>query len=143
MARPSVIASVPTTTLHAELRRRERLATSLARMRDRLQTKIVAIDARIADWGGTGNGAPKRSSRAPKLYRAGGQGSRGPRPGSLTSVLRDALKGKTMSIAEAARAARKAGYRTKGKDFRAHVFLALRSNGHIFRRVRRGMYTVA
>ncbi len=138
MARPSALASIPTASLHSELQRRQLLARRFAAMRDRLQTKIVAIDARIADWGGAANGVTKRRW-------AGGPGSRGPRglrPGSLTSLLAAAIKGKTMSVAEAARAARKAGYRTSAKKFGAHVSLALRNNA-LFRRVSHGRYTAA
>src|SRR5688572_14395382 len=98
-----ILRSLDTATLHAELRRRERLATGLARMRDRLQTKVVALDARIADWGGAGNGVV-RARPATEQRRRRRSSGRGPQPGSLLTVLLAALKDKTMTVTEAAAA---------------------------------------
>lgn len=58
---------------------------------------------------------------------------------TLTQVLAGVLDGRTMGVVEAADAARRAGYRTRSRNFRVPVAMAL-SEGP-FRRVARGRYT--
>jgi hypothetical protein len=64
------------------------------------------------------------------------------RKGSLTSVLEKAFgrKGK-LTVAEAAKAVVRAGYRSKSKDFGNIVSMALAKDKR-FRRVRRGLYAL-
>ncbi len=128
---PSSLLSIDTATIQSELRRREGLAAQLASMRDRLQAKVVALDARIAEAGGTANGV------AAFLRRGARRRSRGGR--TLVESLAALLKGKTMRVIEAADAVQKAGYRTASRNFRTQVGIAL-SKGP-FRRVGRGRYT--
>ncbi len=137
----TTLNAVPAATIHAELRRRRSLATRLAAMRDRLQAKVVRVEARIADLGGTPNGVVRARPVTERRRRTGGRGSRGPRPGSVVSLLSDALKGKTMTVTEAVAAVRKAGYKTKAtaKSFYGAVAFALAQSGR-FRRVGRGRY---
>lgn len=89
MARRPRIASMSIAELHAEIRRRERGSKSLLRRRQTLLKKIAKLDAKIAAAGGS----PGKST--------------GPRPRnemSLVEALRQALKGKTMSVTDAAAA---------------------------------------
>jgi hypothetical protein len=134
MARPSRLASIPTATLHAELRRREGLASRLASMRERLHAKVVALEARIADWGSSAADALSQ-----RRGRRGGR-RRARNSASLADVLAGALKDKTMSVSEAMDAAVKAGYRTNSRHFRTQVNIAL-LNKDRFKRVSRGRYT--
>jgi hypothetical protein len=140
MPRPA-LATIGTATIHAELRRRRSLAARLAAMRDRLQVKVVRVEAQIADLGGTLNGTVRARPAAGRRRRATGRGSRNPRSGSVVSLLLTALDGKTMTVTEAVAAVRKAGYRTKAtaKSFYGAVAFALAQSGR-FRRVGRGRY---
>lgn len=62
-----------------------------------------------------------------------------PRAGSLRAVLHHALQDNAMSIEEAARAVRAAGYKTRSRNFVSVVQVALCDRTH-FRRVARGRY---
>ncbi len=133
---PTRLGVVPTATIHAELRRRRGLTARLAAMRDRLQAKVVAIDARIAEAGGTPNGAAPLLRGGPRSRSRGGRGGQ-----TLVEALAALLKGKTMRVNEAAKAVRKAGYQTASRNFRTSVGIALGKGP--FRRVARGRYTAA
>jgi hypothetical protein len=131
------LAAIDTATIHAELRRRRGLSARLAAMRDRLQAKVVRVEAQIADLGGTPNGdTPTRPGRD-----SGGRPGRGPRGTSLADLLAGAVKGRTVTVTEAVAAAQAAGYRSraKGKGFYHAVYIALAQSGR-FRRVGRGKY---
>lgn len=126
MARRPRIAAMSIADLHAEIRRRERGSKSLLRRRQTLLKKIASLDAQIAAAGGS----PGKSA--------------GPRPRNdmpLVEALRQALKGKTMSVTDAAEAVQKAGYRTSAANFRTMVNVALLTRRNKFKRVERGMYT--
>jgi hypothetical protein len=58
----------------------------------------------------------------------------------LPDALAAVLKGRTMSVAEAGAAVRKAGYKTNASRFGAVVGFALTKSGK-FKRVARGRYT--
>lgn len=128
MARRPRIATMSIADLHAEIRRRERGSKSLLRRRQTLLKKIASLDAQIVAAGGS----PGKSA--------------GPRPRnemSLVEALRQALKGKTMSVTDAAEAVQKAGYRTSSVNFRTMVAIALSNKKNKFKRVERGRYTTA
>ncbi len=135
MGRHSRLTAIDTAAIHAELRRRDSLTVRLAAMRDRLQAKVVRVEAQIADLGGTPNGAVRARPATGRRRRTTGRGSRGPRPGSVVSLLSEALKGKTMTVTEAVAAVRKTGYKTKAtaKSFYGAVAFALAQSGR-FRR---------
>ena len=121
------LGSVSVADLQKELARRQRRGGTLARKRDKLAAKLHALDAEIAELGIAGGG--------------GGGGKRFSNEMSLNDALAEALKGKTLSVGEAADAVQKAGYRTVSKHFRVQVNLALIKDAR-FKRVERGMYTV-
>jgi hypothetical protein len=58
---------------------------------------------------------------------------------NLTDSLAAALKGKTVSVGDAAEAVQQAGYRTNSSNFRTQVNIALIKGP--FKRVGRGEYT--
>ncbi len=106
-------------------------------MRERLQAKVVALETRIADWGG----AAADGITALAQGRGRRRGRRRARNGSsLADVLAGVLKGKTMSVTDAMDAVMKAGYRTNSHHFRTQVNIAL-LNKDRFKRVARGQYT--
>jgi hypothetical protein len=153
--RPSALASLPVTALVGEIDRRR---TDLEARRDDLATQIATLDAEIVDLGSlTGGSAPgrmragrgRRGPGRPKGSHNKAHRGRGAKPGrgrggnekSLPVLLHELLRGKTMSVPEMAEAAKKAGHKSKSKDFRNVVGLALFGNKKIFKRVSRGQYT--
>jgi hypothetical protein len=76
---------------------------------------------------------------------AGGARSSGRRRASNKQTLADALhellRGKTMSVTDAAQAVQQAGYKTNSRTFRVQVNIALVKRKDLFRRVQRGQYT--
>jgi hypothetical protein len=123
------LAGVSVGALHAELRRRERVVGKLERKRDKILSKLAAVEKQIAREGGA-------------LGARRGGGRRGGRRGgpSLVEALRVLLTGKTMSVTEAAEEVQKAGYQTTSPNFRTMVNQSLLKKD-IFKRTGRGMYT--
>jgi hypothetical protein len=123
------LSRISSEDLHAELRRRERSVLALQRRRNRQDARLAALDARIQRAGGTLNG------------RAAGTGRRRAKnERSLTEVLAKVLRSTTLSVTDAAAAVKRAGYRTKSRNFRTQVNIALIKSGR-FKRVGRGRYT--
>ena len=56
-------------------------------------------------------------------------------------MLHSLLRGRTMTVAEMAAAAKKAGHKSRSKNFRVIVSLALLKNRGMFKRADRGQYT--
>ncbi len=113
--------------IHADIRRRQRSAATLERRHARLSTKLRTLEAQIRALGGDANGAARRGFR-PRNDK------------TLVDSLASVLKGKTLSVTDAAAAVQKAGYRTNSNNFRTQVNIALIKGG-IFKRVGRGMYS--
>jgi hypothetical protein len=125
------VAAMSVTELQKELRRRSRRLPALERRRDRLMSKVAALDEMISALGGA----------------TGGQFGRGPRKRphndlTLVDALAKLLKGRTMSVTEAAEAVQKAGYKTSSSTFRTIVNQTL-LKGDTFKKVSRGKYTTA
>jgi hypothetical protein len=153
--RPSALASLPITALVGEIDRRR---TDLQTRRDALATQIATLDEEIADLGSlTGTSANgrmrgrrrRRGPGRPKGSRNKTLAGHGPKPGrgrggnekSLPALLHGLLRGKIMSVPEMADAAKKAGHKSKSKNFPTVVGLALFGNKQLFKRVSRGQYT--
>ena len=129
--------------------------------RAEIENELQAIDAEMTQFDGLGGGGvpPRRRGRgrprgaiAPQMIRGGRGGGgqegrrgrgrgRGGNEKSLASVLHSLLTGRTMSVAEMTQAAKQAGHKTKSKNFRVLVSLALLKNRDKFKRVGRGQYT--
>ena len=137
---PRSLARISSAQLQAELRRRERATGTLLRRRGKLQAQVDALDAQIAQLGGSVNGEARRG---PGRRTRGGTGRRRRAKNgmTLTEALAKALGRRSMSVTEAAAAVRKAGYRTNSKSFRTQVNIALIKSGK-FKRVGRGEYAV-
>lgn len=135
MARRSALAGLTFAQINQELRRRGRTVGTLERRRAALLKKVAALDAEIAANGGSVNGA---------WNRAGGGRKRPKNEVQLLDALKSILKGKTMSVTEAAEAVQKAGYQTSSANFRTIVNQTLINNlKKGFKRVGRGQYTAS
>lgn len=129
MARRTRLASLSFGQLQAEIRRRARRAGALQRRRDTLARKLDALDAQIHQMGGVGS------------RRGGSMGRRASNKQTLAEALHDILRGKTMSVTDAAQAVQQAGYKTNSRTFRVQVNIALVKRKDLFRRIERGQYT--
>ena len=122
---PSGLAGMSIAELSAEIRRRKGGLKTLERRRAKIVVKLSRLDDQIQALGGI----------------VGGRGRGGGRPRnemSLTETLAQVVKGKSMSVTDAAEAVQKAGYRTNSNNFRTQVNIALIKGP--FRRVGRGRY---
>jgi hypothetical protein len=100
------------------------------RKRATLLARVSVLDKRIEALGGTTGGrSPGRAGGRPRNEM------------TLNDALERALKGKTLSVNEAAEAVQKAGYRTSSRSFRVQVNVALIKGGK-FKRVGRGQYAL-
>ena len=141
----TALSSLPLADLHREIARRQQHHPRLRLRRDALLKEIAAIEAELGESGsiGVARRGPGRPPKAASSGRPVGR-PRGPRAKNkttLTEALAAALKGKTMGVAEAADAIRKAGYKSNAANFRIMVNGALMKKP--FKRVERGKYTVA
>jgi hypothetical protein len=119
------LSSLSVSDLHAELRRRGGGLKRLERRRATLVKRLAGIESEIAALGGSLRGRP-REGRRPRNEM------------TLNESLSKLLKGKTMSVTDAAEAVQKAGYRTNSNNFRTQVNIALIKGP--FKRAGRGMY---
>ena len=142
-----------TSALRAELSRRERGATKLAKQRDKLQSKLDGILAQLADLGI--DGTAKRRGRPPGRRGPGRpKGSKNRKPGRpkgkrakrmknemslLEAITKGVRAGSTVSPADAAVAAKKAGSRSASPNFGMMVANTL-AKAKEFKRVGRGQY---
>jgi hypothetical protein len=118
--------------LQAEIARRQRAVSGLVRERNKLMGKLNRIDAAIRAAGGTVGG---------RIASISGR-RRAKNKMSLAEALHALLKGKTMSVTEAAAKVQEAGYKTTSpKNFRTMVNQTLINHNTLFKRVGRGQYT--
>lgn len=124
------LSGVSVGDLRKEIARRQRRVGGLVRKRDRLLTKVNALNAQIAELGGP----------AGAMGGAGGVRRRPRNEMNLVEALGKLLDGKTMSVTEASEEVQKAGYQTTSPSFRTIVNQTLINSGK-FKRVSRGQYT--
>ena len=123
------LAKLSVEDLKKEIVRRQKALPKLVAKRDELNAQIAELEAL-----GAVKPAPKRGRKR------GRRTQRALRPGSLTSTLVEVLKEKgKLPVAEAAEAAKAAGYKSKSKDFQNIVGMTL-AQGTQFKRVSRGVY---
>jgi hypothetical protein len=131
-----------------EIERRRGMLGHLHATRDQLTGQLEAVNAEIAEIESIAGQNPAPVHRGPGRPKGSGK-RRGPTPGrgrggneqSLTALLHSLLQGKTMSVPEMAAAAKQAGHKSKSKNFRTIVSLAMIKNRNMFTRVSRGQYT--
>jgi chorismate mutase len=130
------LAKLSVEDLKKEIIRRQKALPKLIHKRDQLSQQIAELQAL-----GAAKPATKRG-RKPGGKRRVRRATRAARPGSLASALVEALKANVkLTLAQAVEAVRMAGYKSKSKNFRTVVGMALSKDEH-FRRVRRGEYTL-
>jgi hypothetical protein len=127
--------------LRRELERREKGSHKLAARHSKLAARLAEIDAELAELGVA---APARRGRKPGRMPGRPKGSgRGPRAKNSMSLLQAIMSGlragTTVSPAEAAAAAKKAGYSSNSPNFGMMVANALAKAGE-FKRTGRGQY---
>jgi hypothetical protein len=129
----------PRTRTIAELKRE--IEHKEMQLRTQLVARLNALDEEISGLGGVRRGRPLGRPKGVKKGPGRGRRSDGK---TLIDVLREVLKGsaKGMRAKDIASAAVKAGYHTAAKDFYGIVAAALRDKKS-FKRVRRGVYTLA
>jgi len=119
------LGSMTVHEIQAKLKARERRLRSLQRKRERLLEQVAGLETEIVALSGRVSGG-------------------GPRPSNeknLGDALAGVLKGKQMTVAEAAQAVLDSGYRTSAGTFRTIVNQRLLSDKR-FKKVERGVYTV-
>jgi len=138
--RPGFLSKLTIDQIQAEITRR---LDSLLLRRSEIESELESINADLAQPGDSRGENKHRAfgrQRAIVTYTAKRRG-RGGNEQSLHNVLQSLLRGKTMSVPEMAEAAKKAGHKSKSKNFRTIVSLALLNHPKKFRRVSRGLYT--
>ncbi len=113
--------------LQAEMNRRAKFVGRLERRREKLHAELAEVESELAAFGA--------------LSASGGIRRRPRNEMNLVDTLAKVLKGKTMSVTDAAQAARDAGYMTTAANFRTIVNQALIRETKTFKKVSRGQYT--
>lgn len=130
MARSSLVG-LSVGDLQREIQRRERASRTLRKQHAKLSRQLAAVERKLAaagvDVGGGGRSISGRRVRPQNKS-------------SLAQALANLLKGKVMSVTEAAVAVKKAGYKTDSPNFRTMVNAQL-LNKKLFKRESRGKYT--
>ena len=134
MARTPALKNMSVAELQREISRRQRSVVTLQRRRAKLARQLASLDAQIASSGGSARGGWSRA--------AGVGRTRAKNESSLLDALAKLLKGRTMSVTEAAEAVQRAGYKTVSPNFRTIVNQTLLKK-KFFKRVGRGQYTAA
>jgi len=141
--RRSQLSLIPVAALQAELTRRQSQLGSLIAQHAELSKRFESVASEIEALGGsvTGTGRAQRDSRPDRAPSNGSGTRRRPRNATnLAESLVEVLRGKTLSVTDAAEAVQKAGYKTTSANFRVIVNQHL-IKGPPFKRVGRGVYT--
>lgn len=138
--------------LMQEMERRRGMVGGLHDRRTALERELETLQAEIAELESLGSlnghsirrgpGRPKGSANAHGGRGGAGRG-RGGNEKSLAARLEDVLRGRAMNVAQMVEAVKKAGHKSKSKNFKTIVGLALLKHKKLFRRVSRGQYTAA
>ena len=123
----STLGAVSFEDLQAEMARRSKVVNRLERKRSKLHAELAEVESELGSYGAlSANGAIRRRPRNEM---------------NLVDTLATVLKGKTLSVTDAAQAARDAGYMTTAANFRTIVNQALIRETKVFKKVSRGQYT--
>lgn len=133
MPRTASLSRMSVADLQAEISKRQRTVSKLVRQRNRLLGKLNQLERQIASAGGEVSGR-RGVGGIPGRRRARNEHS-------LADALHALLKGKTMSVTDAAEKVQEAGYKTTSPSFRTIVNQTLINHSSMFKRVGRGQYT--
>jgi len=128
-----------TKDLLRELERRQAVAGEFEARRAALEQELTAIDAEIAAIEGA-SGARRNGVGPRHVNRSAAARTRSANQQPLNAALHKLLKGRTMSVSEAAEAVQKAGYKSNATNFTTVVNLTLLKRKDLFKRVGRGQY---
>lgn len=137
MAKKLNLSRIPTVELIRELERRQAMASELEARRAVLAKELVEIDAEIAAL----EARASNGFGARHVNRSAAARTRSANHQPLNAVLQKLLKGRTMSVTEAAEAVQKSGYKSNAANFTTVVNLTLLKRKDLFKRVGRGLYT--
>lgn len=105
--------------------------------REALEKELADIEAEISALEGA-----YRNGLIPRhVNRSAAARTRSTSLQPLNATLQKLLKGRTMSVTEAAEAVRKSGYKSNAANFTSVVNLTLLKRKDLFKRVGRGQYT--
>ncbi len=121
------LGAVSMEDLQAEMARRSKVVNRLERKRVKLHEELAAVESELASFGA--------------LSASGGIRRRPRNEMNLVETLQKVLSNKTMSVTDAAQAARDAGYMTTAANFRTIDNQALIRETKTFKKVSRGQYT--
>ena len=127
----SSVGGMSTTELRAELRRRDSTIRKLENRREKLAIQLAEVEGEIRSMGGAadiGTTARGMVRRRPRNEM------------NLAESLQKMLKGKTMSVTNAAEQVVEDGYRTTAANFRTIVNQTLIRDKR-FKKISRGQYT--
>ncbi len=97
-------------------------------------TEVADLQREIREYGGSVDGVAARGHSNARHPRGG-------RASTMPQALAPLLKGKTMSVTDAAEAVQRAGYTTNSPNFRVIVNATLLREKVLFKRMGRGLYT--
>ena len=140
----SVLASVSTAAIAAELARRQSEAPALRNREAELMAELDEVRAQLAGLDGAlARGRRGAGSRTPGRRAGSATGRKRPRnDANLETFLARVLKGRTMGVKEVAEAVKSAGYKTTSPNFRTIVNQTLIKSDKI-KKLSRGKYTAA
>ena len=136
MPRKPDLSRVPTVELIRELERRQAMAGEFESRREALQKELAEIEAELSALEARASNAFGRRH----VNRSAGARTRSASHQPLNAVLQRLLKGRTMSVFEAAEAVKKSGYKSNAANFTTVVNLTLLKRKDLFKRVGRGQY---
>jgi len=123
----SKLGAVSFEELQMEMARRGKVVNRLERRRTKLHAELAEVEAELGSFGAlSANGSIRRRPRNEM---------------NLVDTLSKVLNNKTLSVTDAAQAARDAGYMTTAANFRTIVNQALIREKKVFKKVSRGQYT--
>ena len=128
----SGISNMSTEALQREIAKRQVGLKKLQKARAALAAKLAKLDAKLESLGG--------SAASSKGVRAGTGRKRPQNKTNLVEALAATMKGKTMTVSEAAAAVKNAGYKTNAANFRVMVNQAFIKHKNLFRKVSHGHY---
>jgi hypothetical protein len=126
--RRASIARASLSDLEQEIERRTELLRELYLQRDEIAAELTKVEREISRLNGSKSLGAVRARRARNTM-------------NLVQSLQKTLKGKTLSVTDAAATVQREGYKTTSPNFRTIVNQALISNPKVFKKVSRGQYT--
>lgn len=130
MPRKPDLSRVPTIELIRELERRKAMAGEFESRREALEKKRAGIEAELLAL----EARASNGFRWRHVNRSAGARARSANHQPLKAVLQRLLKGRTMSVTEAAEAVKKSGYKSNAANFATVVNLTLLKRKDLFTR---------